>query len=64
MICLPVLFIICTVLAMTSVMGTDYCNVDLCYGYGRHIGCGNNGVGLTLKYVIASTLIDFYNKGF
>lgn len=25
------------------VMATDYCNPSLCYGYGKHIGCDNNG---------------------
>ncbi|KAG4074792.1 hypothetical protein HA402_006431 [Bradysia odoriphaga] len=26
-----------------SVMATDYCNPALCYGYGKHIGCDNDG---------------------
>lgn len=31
-----------------NVSATDYCNPSLCYGYGKHVGCGNNGVRIFL----------------
>lgn len=56
---------ILVVISPVIVMATDYCNPGLCYGYGKHIGCNNNGVRASVQIGVGLLKIYFFSiQGF